>query len=109
MDALGLPGGKNARHLGHEMQNNWQRNSNLTASECFFAALWKHDRAQGYQLTHPGETPKDVIYSPAALRAAGAKRLLFSFSKTPNCFTKLRMPYSAGDRISKKKSGKRPS
>ena len=43
------------------------------------------DWAQGYQLTSLKETLKDVKkIAPAALRAAGAKRL-FSFSKTHNC------------------------
>jgi hypothetical protein len=43
------------------------------------------DWAQGYQLTNLKETLKDVkIFAPAALRAAGAKRLFF-FSKTHNC------------------------
>jgi hypothetical protein len=41
------------------------------------------DWAQGYQLTNLKETLKDVKkFAPAALRAAGAKRLFFLVKNT---------------------------
>ena len=40
------------------------------------------DWAQGYQLTNPKKTLKDMKkFAPAALRAAGAKRLFSFFQK----------------------------
>ena len=92
-------------YQAESMQDSWGTKYRTTGEEMracstvtkLSAAPWKHNWAQGYQLTNPRETLKDVrIFAPAALRAAGAKRLFSFFSKTHTNCKKKRMPYFKG-------------
>jgi hypothetical protein len=50
----------NARQTGERNAAQLAKKRSFECFAMFFAALWEHDWAQGYQLTYPEEMEKDI-------------------------------------------------